>query len=81
MNRYAIASLTALFLAQTAGKADAIALVDKAVANIQKKGFDEACKDFSDTKGDFIQGDLYVFVQDAMISGDGDEAVELFAIG
>ncbi|MFZ6845299.1 cache domain-containing protein [Undibacterium sp. RuTC16W] len=74
MKRYAITSLTTLLLApslpvlaQTASKADAIALVDKAVANIQKKGIDVACKDFSDTKGGFIQGDLYVFVQDAQM--------------
>ncbi len=51
--------------AQSASKADAIALVDKAVANIQKKGIEEACKDFADPKGGYIQGELYVFVQDA----------------
>lgn len=51
--------------AQNASKADAIALVDKAVADIQKKGIEEACKDFADPKGGFIQGELYVFVQDA----------------
>jgi cytochrome c len=32
------------------GKPEAIALVDKAVANIQKKGIQEACKDFADPK-------------------------------
>lgn len=71
MKRYAIAGLATMLLAptlpvlaQTATKADAIALVDKAVATIQKKGIDEACKDFADPKGGFIQGDLYVFVQD-----------------
>lgn len=53
--------------AQNATKTDAIALVDKAVANIQKKGIEEACKDFADPKGGFIQGDLYVFVQDAQM--------------
>lgn len=34
--------------AQNASKADVIALVDKAVANIEKKGAEEACKDFAD---------------------------------
>lgn len=74
MKRHAIAGLIAVLLAptlpafaQTATKADAIALVDKAVADIQKKGIEEACKDFADPKGGFIQGDLYVFVQDAQM--------------
>lgn len=53
--------------AQTASKADVIALVDKAVANIQKKGIEQACKDFADPKGGYIQGELYVFVQDAQL--------------
>jgi len=47
------------------GKPEAIALVDKAVANIQKKGVEAACKDFADPAGGYIQGELYVFVQDA----------------
>jgi signal transduction histidine kinase len=47
------------------GKPEAIALVDKAVANIQKKGIQEACKDFADPKGGYIEGELYVFVHDA----------------
>ncbi|MFZ6776312.1 cache domain-containing protein [Undibacterium sp. Ji83W] len=74
MKAYLIASLATMLLApalpvfaQTASKAEAIALVDKAVATIQKKGIDEACKDFADPKGDFIHGDLYVFVQDAQM--------------
>lgn len=49
------------------GKAEAIALVDKAVANIQKKGIEEACKDFADPKAGYIEGELYVFVQDATV--------------
>ena len=50
--------------AQNASKADAISLADKAVANIQKKGVEEACKDFADPKGEYIRGELYVVVQD-----------------
>lgn len=50
--------------AQNSTKAEAIALVDKAVANIDKKGIEEACKDFADPKGAFFQKELYVFVQD-----------------
>lgn len=50
--------------AQNASKADAVALADKAVANIQKKGVEEACKEFADPKGEFIRGELYVVVQD-----------------
>lgn len=50
--------------AQEAERAAAIALADKAVANIQKKGVEEACKDFADPKSGFIQGEVYVVVQD-----------------
>jgi signal transduction histidine kinase len=71
MKRYAIASLTAMLLvpalpafAQNASKAAAIELADKAVANIQKKGVEEACKDFADPKAGYIQGEVYVVVQD-----------------
>ncbi|CAN7350727.1 cache domain-containing protein [Pseudoduganella sp. LjRoot289] len=50
--------------AQNASKAEAIALADKAAANIQKKGVEEACKEFADPKGEYIRGELYVVVQD-----------------
>ena len=50
--------------AQDANKAAAIELADKAAANIQKKGVEEACKDFADPKGGYIQGEVYVVVQD-----------------
>ncbi|NVM74391.1 signal transduction histidine kinase [Duganella sp. SG902] len=50
--------------AQEAERAAAMALADKAVANIQKKGVEEACKDFVDPKAGYIQGDVYVVVQD-----------------
>jgi signal transduction histidine kinase len=61
----AIAMLAALPAFAQDSKQNAIALVDKAVANIQKKGIDEACKDFADPKGGYIQGELYVFVHDS----------------
>ncbi|MFZ6645942.1 cache domain-containing protein [Undibacterium sp. TJN25] len=50
--------------AQTATKDAAVALVDKAVADVKKKGVEAACKDFADPNGGYIQGELYVFVQD-----------------
>jgi len=50
--------------AQEADRAAAIAIADKAVVNIQKKGIEEACKDFADSKGGYIQGEIYVVVQD-----------------
>ncbi|MEB0140802.1 MULTISPECIES: cache domain-containing protein [unclassified Undibacterium] len=75
MKRYAILGITCLLLtptlpvfAQTANKFDAIALVDKAVADIEKKGVDEACKEFADPKSGNIQGDLYVFVLDSKMT-------------
>ncbi|GGC97734.1 cache domain-containing protein [Undibacterium terreum] len=64
-------SLSALSLAasvaahaEPASKDAAVALVDKAVANVKKKGVEAACKDFADPSGGYIQGELYVFVQD-----------------
>lgn len=50
--------------AETATKDAAVALVEKAVALVKKDGVDAACKDFADPKGGYMQGDLYVFVQD-----------------
>jgi cytochrome c len=49
----------------TASKQDkAKALCEKAVAHIIKVGTQKAYTDFSDPKGGFIDGDLYVFVCD-----------------
>ena len=41
--------------------ADAKALLDKAVAEVQKAGEKQALAEFSDPKGPFQKGDLYVF--------------------
>jgi signal transduction histidine kinase len=61
----AIAMLAALPAFAQDSKQEAIALVDKAVANIQKKSIEDACKDFADPKGGYIQGEMYVFVYEA----------------
>lgn len=50
--------------AQGASRDDAVALVRKAVAHARSKGVEQACRDFADPKAGFIQGELYVFVQD-----------------
>lgn len=50
--------------AEPATKEAVVALVDKAVAHVKKAGIDAACRDFADPAGPFIQGELYVFVQD-----------------
>lgn len=50
--------------AQAAGRDDAVALVKKAVAHARARGVEQACRDFADPQGGFIQGELYVFVQD-----------------
>lgn len=50
--------------AQGASRDDAVALVRKAVAHARGKGVEQACRDFSDPNRGFIQGELYVFVQD-----------------
>lgn len=41
---------------------DAVAMVKKASAYLDKNGRDKAIAAFNDPKGDFIKGDLYVFM-------------------
>lgn len=53
--------------AQTASKADAQALVARAVAHVKKVGVEASCKDFADPTGEFIRGELYVFVHDMQV--------------
>jgi len=43
---------------------DATALVKKAVALVKQSGKDKAMVAFNDPQGDFVKGDLYVFVVD-----------------
>ena len=50
---------------QKRGTADeAVALVKKAGEYLQKNGKDKAIAAFNDQKGEFVQGDLYVFMFD-----------------
>lgn len=63
----ALVACSGAALAQGAGRAsadEAVALVKKAVAHARGKGVEQACRDFADPQGGFIQGELYVFVQD-----------------
>jgi hypothetical protein len=50
--------------AQTATKEEALVLLQKAVVHFKKNGIDTSCKDFANPNGGFIQGELYVFVED-----------------
>jgi cytochrome c len=50
--------------AQNATREEAAALVKKAVAHVKAKGVEQACADFADPQAGFIQGEMYVFVQD-----------------
>ncbi|MBE0532438.1 MAG: cache domain-containing protein [Rhodospirillales bacterium] len=64
---FGIASMLFLVFTQAEAadkKADAVALMDKAIAHFTKVGADQAYKDFSDPKSGFIQGEIYVVVQD-----------------
>lgn len=45
-------------------KAQAIALMDKAIAHFKEVGAEQAFKDFSDPKGGYQDGSIYVVVQD-----------------
>jgi hypothetical protein len=62
-----IVSMLFLFVTQAQAadkKADVTALMDKAIPHFNKVGADQAYKDFSDPKGGFIQGEIYIVVQD-----------------
>ena len=64
---FGIASMLFLVFTQAEAadkKADAVALMDKAIAHFTKVGAEQAYKDFSDPKGGFMQGEIYVVVQD-----------------
>jgi methyl-accepting chemotaxis protein len=43
----------------------AVALVKKAVAHLRERGLQQACRDFNDPNGGFVQGELYIFGNDA----------------
>lgn len=60
----ALVACSGTVFAQGASRDDAVALVKKAVAHARGKGVEQACRDFADPQGGFIQGELYVFVQD-----------------
>lgn len=45
-------------------KAQAVALMDKAITHFKAVGAEQAYKDFSDPKGGFQDGSIYVVVQD-----------------
>lgn len=47
-----------------AGQADAKALIEKGVAFYKANGKDKAFAEFSNPKGQFTKGDLYIFVVD-----------------
>jgi signal transduction histidine kinase len=71
MRKFAIAMLVVVFLvgsvhaAGTRGTApEAIKMVEKAVALIVSEGGDKAFKEISNSKGPFVDRDLYVFVVD-----------------
>ncbi|MES2260901.1 MAG: cache domain-containing protein [Pseudomonadota bacterium] len=52
-------------LAEPANRTAAVALAERAVGHVKKVGVQAACKDFANKDGEFIQGELYVFVQDS----------------
>lgn len=49
---------------ERSGPTQAKALLDQAVAQMKRDGAPAALKSFNDTKGAFVQGDLYVFAFD-----------------
>ncbi|MGC2061490.1 MAG: cache domain-containing protein [Thermodesulfovibrionales bacterium] len=53
-----------LFAAEFGTKAEAEALVKKAVAYIKETGKDKAFAEFGNPKGKFVDRDLYIFVYD-----------------
>lgn len=61
---FALAPLPSFATGERGTEAEAQALVAKAVAEIDKVGSDTAYKEFSDTKGAFVDRDLYLIVFD-----------------
>jgi signal transduction histidine kinase len=71
MRKFAIAMLVVVFLVGSVHAAgmrgtapEAIKMVEKAVALIVSEGGDKAFKEISNSKGPFVDRDLYVFVVD-----------------
>jgi cytochrome c len=51
-------------LAQASSLEEAKALADKAAAYVKANGKDKAAAEFNNPNGEFVKGDLYVFLQD-----------------
>lgn len=58
-----MAVLTAFAFA-SAGPDQAIAMVQKATTHLKKSGPEKAFSDFNNTKGAFVEGELYIFAYD-----------------
>jgi methyl-accepting chemotaxis protein len=58
-------TLSTFHLDRQDARAKAMALVKKAIAHIKAKGRDVALRDLSDPNGEFVQGELYITVNDA----------------
>ncbi len=58
------AAFFALYAAEKGTKAEAEAMVRKAVAFMKANGKDKALAEFSNPKGQFVDRDLYIFVYD-----------------
>jgi hypothetical protein len=52
------------FAADRGTPEQAKALVERAVAHIKEVGKEKAFEDFNDPQGSFVEGDLYIFVED-----------------
>lgn len=71
MRKFVVVMLAGLFLFGLVGtgfcagtQAEAKALIEKGVAFYKANGKDKAFAEFSDPKGQFVKGDLYIFVID-----------------
>lgn len=59
----AMLALSTAVHAETGKEEEVRLLVKKAAAHVKSLGVEKACKDFADPKGDYLKGDIYVFVQ------------------
>jgi cytochrome c len=70
MRKILTAILVGIFLVGVSGvalastAAEATALVDKAIAFYKANGKDKAFAEFNNQKGQFVKGDLYIFIWD-----------------
>ena len=64
VSMFLLGHVGSVFASTKTSKADAEAMVEKAVSFIKANGVDKALSEFNNPKGEFVNGELYVFAYD-----------------